>query len=100
MSVYEIFDAVFFISLAGIVTGLLGLLVKVCLKSKCEHFKCCYGCFEIDRRVDLEVQEEIHRIDVGAPDDLEMHNTQPSAISSKPKRPSVTKEDNNNLENV
>lgn len=106
MSVYDIFDAVFFISLAGIVVGLLSLVIKVCLKSKCEHFTCCYGCFTIDRRVDLEVQEEIHRMDVGAPDDLEMQSVQPqqpSAVSTKTstktKRPSFDIK-NDKLESV
>jgi len=44
----------------------LGLIVRYALKSKCEHFKCCFGLFEIDRRVDLEVQEELAQMELGS----------------------------------
>lgn len=59
------YDAVFFISLATLIFGFLGLIVRYALKSKCEHFKCCFGLFEIDRRVDLEVQEEMAQMELG-----------------------------------
>ena len=59
------YDAVFFISLATLIFGFLGLIVRYALKSKCEHFKCCFGLFEIDRRVDLEVQEELAQMELG-----------------------------------
>ena len=36
-------------------TGLLFAIVKVCLKSKCKH--CKIGCIEIDRNVELELEE-------------------------------------------
>jgi len=66
MSWIETYDAVFFISLATILVGAFGVSAKYCLKSKCEHFSCCYGLFVIDRRVDLEVQEEIRAMELGA----------------------------------
>lgn len=92
----ETYDAVFFISLATIIVGLLGLIIKVCLKSKCEHFRLCWGLISVDRRVDLEVEEEIHRMDVGAADDLEMPTQQPQTQSMK--RPSLsTHEDKNKV---
>ena len=59
------YNAVFFISLATLIFGFLGLIVRYALKSKCEHFKCCFGLFEIDRRVDLEVQEELAQMELG-----------------------------------
>ena len=65
MSWIETYDAVFFISLATILVGAFGVSAKYCLKSKCEHFSCCYGLFTIDRRVDLEVQEEIRALELG-----------------------------------
>ena len=65
MSVY---DGVFFISLATILVGAFGVSVKYCLKSKCEHFSLCYGMIKIDRRVDLEVQEEIKALELGVYD--------------------------------
>jgi hypothetical protein len=58
-------DGVFFISLATILVGALGVSAKYCLKSKCEHFSCCFGVFTIDRRVDLEVQEEMKAMELG-----------------------------------
>jgi hypothetical protein len=69
MSWIETYDAVFFISLATIIVGALGVSAKYCLKSKCEHFSCCYGLFVIDRRVDLEVQEEIRALELGINED-------------------------------
>ena len=74
------YDAVFFISLATLIFGFLGLIVRYTLKSKCEHFKCCFGLFEIDRRVDLEVQEEMAQIEMG----IENHE---DSISRKKKDP-------------
>ena len=59
------YDAVFFISLATLLVGFFGLLVRYALKSKCEHFSCCFGAFVIDRRVDLEVQEELAQMELG-----------------------------------
>ncbi len=67
----ETYDAVFFISLATIIVGALGVSAKYCLKSKCEHFSCCCGLFVIDRRVDLEVQEEIKALELGVREDEE-----------------------------
>ena len=67
----ETYDAVFFISLATIIVGALGVSAKYCLKSKCEHFSCCCGLFVIDRRVDLEVQEEIRALELGVREDEE-----------------------------
>jgi hypothetical protein len=71
MSWIETYDAVFFISLATILVGAFGVSAKYCLKSKCEHFSCCYGLFTIDRRVDLEVQEEIRALELGIKEDEE-----------------------------
>ncbi len=59
------YDGVFFISLATILVGALGVSAKYCLRSKCEHFSCCYGLFVIDRRVDLETQEHIRELELG-----------------------------------
>jgi hypothetical protein len=65
MSWIDTFDAVFFISLATIVVGAFGVAVKYCLKSKCEHLSLCCGLINIDRRVDLEVQEEMRALELG-----------------------------------
>jgi hypothetical protein len=58
------FNAVFFISAGTLVTGFLGLALKTCLKSKCEHFNCCFGLFSIDKRVDLELQSELKEMEL------------------------------------
>ncbi len=57
-------DGVFFISVGTLLTGFLGLAIRTCLKSKCEHFSCCCGLFSIDRRVDLELQAEMREMDM------------------------------------
>lgn len=69
MSWIETYDAVFFISLATILVGAFGVSVKYCLKSKCEHLNLCCGLLVIDRRVDLEVQEEMKAIEMGVKDE-------------------------------
>jgi len=64
-------DGVFFLSLATILVGALGVGAKYCLRSKCEHFSCCCGLFVIDRRVDLETQEYIREMELGVSGDGE-----------------------------
>lgn len=58
------YDAVFFITVITIITGFLGLVIKFCLKSKCENIVICYGFLNIKRRVDLEVEEEMKEIEL------------------------------------
>ena len=60
----SVFDAVFFVTIGTLITGFLGVVIKYCLKSKCEQITFCWGCFEINRRVDLEVQEEIREMEI------------------------------------
>ena len=74
------YNGIFFISLSTLIIGFLGLIVRYTLKSKCEHFKCCFGLFEIDRRVDLEVQEELAQIELGieSPEDTQSKKAKPN----------------------
>jgi hypothetical protein len=65
MSWIQEFNGIFFLSLATILTGAFGLSVRYCLKSKCENFSLCFGLLNIDRRVDLEVQEHLREIELG-----------------------------------
>jgi hypothetical protein len=76
MSWINTFDGVFFISLATILVGVFGMSIKYCLKSKCEHLSLCCGLINIDRRVDLEVQEEIRALELGVKEDEEKTKTQ------------------------
>lgn len=59
MTWFNEFDSVFWITLATLLTGFIGLTVKYCLKSKCSNIRICYGCLEIDRAVELEQNEII-----------------------------------------
>jgi hypothetical protein len=62
------YNGAFFLSLATMFFGFLGLTIKYCLKSKCEDINICG--IHIQRRVDLEVEEEKYEIDHAAkPDD-------------------------------
>lgn len=61
----EDLNAVFWLSLGSILIGSVGLSMKYCLKSKCIKFSCCYGLVSIDRAVQLEVDEEIQRMEHG-----------------------------------
>lgn len=60
----DYYDGVFFISVITIFVGFLGLAVRYCLKSKCEQFSLCCGLITVNRRVDLEVQEEIAELNM------------------------------------
>lgn len=65
MSVWEIFNSVFWITLATILTGSIGLALKYCLKSKCRNLSCCWGFLIVDRDVDIEAQEEMKELEIG-----------------------------------
>ena len=65
MSWTSVYDGIFFLSLASLLVGLCGVSIKYCLKSKCEHLALCCGLIVIDRRVDLEVAEEMKKIEMG-----------------------------------
>lgn len=83
----QTYDAVFFISLATIIVGAIGVSAKYCLKSKCEHFSLCCGLIKIDRRVDLEIQEEIKEMELGIRDEEKGEHPQvPPLDLSKVKR--------------
>ena len=83
----QTYDAVFFISLATIIVGAIGVSAKYCLKSKCEHFSLCCGLIKIDRRVDLEIQEEIKEMELGIRDEEKGESPQvPPLDLSKLKR--------------
>lgn len=60
---YNEFNGTFFITMAGIVAGVLGVVVNGCLKSKCSSVS-CLG-FSCSRAVDIEEKE--HEFDVTHP---------------------------------
>lgn len=59
------YDSVFFISIGTLLVGAVGVALKVCVKSRCEHLSVCFGLIKIHRRVDLEAQEEMKHIEMG-----------------------------------
>ena len=54
---YNTFDGAFFITVAGIVSGVLGILINSCLKSRCKDVKCC--CIECIRDTEAEDREAL-----------------------------------------
>ena len=91
MTWMDTYDAVFFISIGTMIVGLMALIIRFCIKSKCEHFSLCFGLITVDRRVDLEVQEEMHKIDKGIDDADEIPDFSniTSVSEHNKKRPSI-----------
>jgi len=59
------FNSVFWITLATILTGSIGLAIKFCLKSKCDNVSCCWGGLTIHRNVEIEQEEEMKAMEMG-----------------------------------
>lgn len=57
---YQTFDSAFWLTIAGIVSGLVGLALNSCLKSRCRSVR-CFGT-ECVRDVALEDREALHGI--------------------------------------
>lgn len=77
MTVWEIFNSVFWITLATILSGSVGLALKYCLKSKCRNLSCCWGFLIVDRDVDIEAQEEMKELEIQT-----THKDSPAKIPS------------------
>lgn len=65
----ETFDAVFWITISTLVCGSFGLVVRYCLKSKCDNINICYGLINVHRDVKLEVEEEMKEMELGINND-------------------------------
>ena len=55
MAFYNTFDSAFFLTLAGIAAGVIGVLVNACIKSRCKTVR-CLG-IECDRDTEEEGRE-------------------------------------------
>jgi len=55
MNWYETFDDTFFITITGILVGIIGLSIRFCYRSKCYKIEC--GCIKIYR--DTQDEKEI-----------------------------------------
>jgi len=51
----DIFDDTFWLTLSGIIVGVLGVLIRYCFLSKCDNVSVCYGILKIHRAVELEL---------------------------------------------
>lgn len=54
---------VFYTGLYTFGGGFILAVLALAYKSKCEKVKCCWGCCEIDRAVEIELQEDLKQID-------------------------------------
>jgi hypothetical protein len=52
---YNTFDSAFFLTMSGIIAGIVGVLVNACIKSRCRQVK-CLG-MECDRDTEEEGKE-------------------------------------------
>ena len=55
----------YWISFTVLGFAMAGSILAICYKSKCSHYKICFGIFDIERNVDDEVA--IDRARVGLP---------------------------------
>jgi hypothetical protein len=65
----NIFNATFWITISGVISGLVIALIAAINKSKCKNIECCCGLFKCIRDTEAEVELEEHRIDHGIPPD-------------------------------
>lgn len=61
---------VFLLSVATIVAGLAGLIVKYFFKSRCIEFSCCYGLLKVERDSRAENDIELRQIELGIRDEI------------------------------
>jgi hypothetical protein len=66
------FDAVFFLTIGSLVCAGFTLVIRYCLKSKCDHINLCFGLITVHRNVELEVEEEMKQMELGNIDDDSM----------------------------
>ena len=69
MSWIEVFDDTFFLTLAGIITGLLGLSIRFCYRSKCKTF----SCWGINIVRDVNGEEKIDELEINRTDSKEFN---------------------------
>jgi hypothetical protein len=64
----QTYDAVFFVTISTLVCGSFGLVVRYCLKSKCDEVNLCFGLIKVHRDVKTELEEEMKEIEMGISD--------------------------------
>ena len=58
MGWYQVFDDIFFVSIATLTFSFMGVVIKSMLASKCDRVNLCWGLVNIHREVALEVQAQ------------------------------------------
>jgi hypothetical protein len=80
---YTEFNGTFFITIAGIVAGVVGVLVRACIKSKCSRVACLgFSCVR-----DVKVEEQEHEFDTTHPvvsGPVEGSLRPPSSVETEP----------------
>ena len=67
--IWATFDGVFFITISTLLFGCFGVVIKYCLKSRCDTINLCYGMINIHRDVKIEEELEMRKIELGIKDD-------------------------------
>ena len=63
MELSETFWAGFYTFTGGFILAVLALMYK----SKCDQLKLCWGCMEVHRNVEVEMTEDLRRIQIETP---------------------------------
>jgi hypothetical protein len=58
---YSTYNSTFWLSLAGILAGVIGVGFAAVNKSKCSSFLCCFGLFSCVRDTKGEIELEEHQ---------------------------------------
>jgi hypothetical protein len=64
----QVFNGTFWLSLAGVVAGIIGVVIGVVNKSKCKTVNCCGGLFSCIRDTEAEIEIEKERIEHNIPE--------------------------------
>ena len=58
----QTFDGVFWLSFSGVIVGIIGVMMKMCFKSKCKNLEICWGCLHLER--DVLTEEKLDEFNV------------------------------------
>lgn len=67
---YNTFDAAFWLTMGGMVIGVVGMFFRACYQSKCEDVSLCFGLITIHRNIQAE--EDIDIQNHGAPQEAKV----------------------------
>jgi hypothetical protein len=56
---FNTYDGVFFLGIATLLFGCLGLVVRTAYRSKCKDCSICFGLIKITRDTEGEIKEDI-----------------------------------------